>query len=130
MVGQSPESIQDPLHIFTDLCMTTVEELSSPYASTFSVEWQHVPRSQLSRFLTSDQLGLDKPEKLSYAAVTFGQGSTMTSMQSMPGYVNTVPILSPVPKGIVRQVPTPHSQVFPTCIPGLGVPTLNNYIVY
>merc|ERR1719186_1749459 len=50
-------------------------------------------------------------------------------MQSMP-YVNTVPILSPAPKGIVRQVATPHSQVFPTCIPGLGVPTLNNYIVY
>merc|ERR1719508_190019 len=135
MVGQSPESIQDPLHIFTDLCMTTVEELSSPYASTFSMEWQHVPRSQLSRFLTSDQLGLEKPEKLSYAAVTFGQGSTMTSpvvvtsMQSMSGYVNTVPILSPAPKGIIRQVPT-HSQVYPTCIPGLGVPSLNNYIVY
>merc|ERR1719186_2550735 len=96
----------------------------------------YVPRSQLSRFLTSDQLGLEKPEKLSYAAVTFGQGSTMTSpvvvtsMQSMPGYVNTVPILSPAPKGIIRQVPTPHSQVYPTCIPGLGVPSLNNYIVY
>merc|ERR1719186_2595585 len=115
--------------------MTTVEELSSPYASTFSVEWQHVPRSQLSRFLSNDQLGLEKPEKLSYAAVTFGQGSTMTSpvvvtsMQSMSGYVNTVPILSPAPKGIIRQVPT-HSQVFPTSIPGLGVPSLNNYIVY
>merc|ERR1719508_606889 len=84
--------------------------------------------------VTSDQLGLEKPEKLSYAAVTFSQGSTMTSpvvvtsMQSMPGHVNTVPILSP--QGIVRQVPTPHSRVFPTCIPGLGVPTLNNYIVY
>merc|ERR1719508_239925 len=84
--------------------------------------------------VTSDQLGLEKPEKLSYAAVTFSQGSTMTSpvvvtsMQSMPGHVNTVPILSP--QGIVRQIPTPHSQVFPTHIPGLGVPTLNNYIVY
>merc|ERR1719186_589893 len=96
----------------------------------------YVPRSQLSRFLTSDQLGLEKPEKLSYAAVTFGQGSTMinpvvvTSMQSMPGYVNTVPTLSPTPNGDIRQIPTPHRRAFPTHIPVLGVPTLNNCIVY
>merc|ERR1719466_714034 len=51
-------------------------------------------------------------------------------MQSMSGYVNTVPILSPAPDGDLRQIPTPYRRVFPTHIPGLGVPTLNNCIVY
>jgi len=129
MVGQSPETIQEPLHVFTDLCMETVAKLASPFATTFSVRWQHVPRPQLSRFLTSQQLGMDIPEKLSYAAVT--QGSTVTSpvvvtsMQSMPGYTNTVSLGSPNPHGDPRQV-----RVFPNHLGGLGVPWPHNLIVY
>jgi len=119
----------------TDKIMSAAQKLSSPYASTFDVMWQHVPRTQLSRFLTSKQLGREKPEKLSYAAVAIGHGSTMTTpavvpcMQSMTGD-NSVPVQSPTPQGSIRQVPTTISQVFPTHITSLGMPAFQNYMVY
>ena len=59
MVGQSPESVQEPLHVFTDICFGAAQKLNSTFASTFSVYWQHVPKSQLDRFLTKEQLGLE-----------------------------------------------------------------------
>jgi len=135
MVGQSAETIQEPLHVFTDLCMETAIKLDSPFATTFSVRWQHVPRSQLSRFLTRQQLGMEPPEKLSYAAIT--QGTTMTSpvvvtsMQSMSSYSNTVPLASPTPLVDPRHIPSPYARVFPTHhLAGLGVTWPTNYIVY
>ena len=78
MVGQSPESVQEPLHVFTDICFEAAQKLNSTFASTFSVYWQHVHKSQLNRFLTKEQLGLEKQQKLSYAAVTLGQGVVTT----------------------------------------------------
>jgi len=138
MVGQAPETIQEPMHVFTDHIMSTGQKLNSTYASTFNVMWQHVPRTQLSRFLTSHQLGCEKPEKLSYAAVAMGQGgniispAVVPSMQSINGD-DSVPVQSPTPQGSLRQVPSvpsPLSQVFPAHITGLGVPAFQNYIVY
>merc|ERR1719369_2126295 len=72
MVGQF--SRVEPLHVFTGICFGAAQKLNSTFASTFSVYWQHVPKSQLNRFLTKEQLGLKKQQKLSYAAVTLGQG--------------------------------------------------------
>ena len=137
MVGHSPETIQEPLHMFIDLNMATAHELSSPFASTFSLVWKHVPRSQLRKFVSSLELGLEKPEKLSYAAVTLGQGSPMsspvviTSMQSVAaGCVNTRPVLSPGQHGDMAPIPpTPLHRVFPTHMPSMGMPG-HNYIVY
>jgi len=136
MVGHSPETIQEPLHVFIDLNMATAYKLSSPYASTFSLVWQHVPRSQLRKFVSSLELGLEKPEKLSYAAVTLGQGTTMsspvvvTSMQSVAGSVNSLPVLSPGQHSDIAPIPpAPLHRVFPTHLPGLGV-TGQNYLVY
>jgi len=135
MVGQPPQTIQEPMHLFTDLVMSNVQKLISPYASTFNVMWQHVPRTQLSRFLTSQQLGYEKPEKLSYAAVAMRQGSTMTSPAVVPSMQastgdNLVTVQSPTPQGSVRQVTTPFSQVFPAQVTGLGMPAFQNYMVY
>ena len=45
MVGQSPEIVQEPLHYFTDLCMTTVSRLDSPHTPSFNVSWQHMTPS-------------------------------------------------------------------------------------
>ena len=123
--------------MFIDLNMATARKLSSPFASTFSLVWEHVQRSQLRKFVTSLELGLEKPEKLSYAAVTFGQGNTMsspvviTSMQSVAaGCVNTRPVLSPGQHGDMASFPpTPLHRVFPTQVPGMGMPG-HNYIVY
>lgn len=81
MVGQTPQTVQEPLHYFTDLCMSTVSKLDSAYCSTFSVNWSHLSRSQLTNHLTQQQLSLGRTERLTYAAVTMGQSqaSTMTS---------------------------------------------------
>ena len=133
MVGHSPETIQEPLHVFIDLNMGTAHKLSSPFASTFSLDWKHVSRSQLKKYVSSLDLGLEKPEKLSYAAVTFGQGSTMTSpvvitsMQSVTGYVNSNPVPSPSSQGdMLHLPPTPLTRMFPTPLPSLG----HNYMIY
>merc|ERR1719153_1683005 len=115
--------------------METSKRLESRFSSTFSVRWQHITKSQLSGFLTKQQLGVADSTKLSYAAVT--QGTTMASpvvvtsmQQSMLGYTNTtVPLVPP------QQVPvpvSPYARMFPSHpLPGLGVPsTWHNYIVY
>ena len=63
--------------------------------------------SGLEKYLSKSELGLGRSEKLSYAAVTLGQGqssgtmtsplvqSSVQSITSNPGYLNTVPLLSP-----------------------------------
>ena len=81
MVGQTPQTVQEPLHYFTDLCMSTVSKLDSAYCSTFSVNWSHLSRYQLTNHLTQQQLSLGRTERLTYAAVTMGQSQarTMTS---------------------------------------------------
>jgi len=132
-VGFSPETIQEPLHVFTELCMETSKRLESRFSSTFSVRWRHVPNTQLSGFLTKQQLGREDSTKLSYAAVT--QGTTMASpvvvnnmQQSLSGFSNTsVPVVAP------HQVPvSPYARIFPTHpMPVPGAPSVwHNYIVY
>ena len=146
MVGHTPEAVQDPMHYFTDLCITTVPKLNSPHMSSFTVTWQHLQKSQLGQYLTKQQLSLGRSEKLSYAAVTLGQGngSTMTSpmvLTSMAqtgtntGYMNTaVPILSPATQsqGDYRTMSHPqYNRVFPPPIAGMNpVMPPQNYIVY
>ena len=132
MVGQTPEIIQDPLHYFTDLCMSTVPKLGSNHGSTFSVSWQNLPRSNLCKYLSKQQTSLGRSEKLSYAAVTLGQGqgSTMTSpmvltsMQqpmtsSAPYITNSVPILSPASQSQMTH-PPPYNRVFSAPMSGLN----------
>lgn len=120
VVGYSSETIKEPLHVFTELCMDTSTRLESRFSSTFSVRWQHLVKSQLPNFLTSQQLGVEVVEKLSYAAVT--QGTTMASplvvtstmQQSNSTYINSVPLVSPPPVLDPQQVPvSPYSRVFP-----------------
>jgi len=130
VMDHRPETIQEPLHVFTDLCMETATKSVSRYSSTFSVRWQHLQQSQLGRFLSKQQLGMEVSEKLSYAAVTT-QGITMASprvipsLQTMPAYPKTVPLASPVP-----MVPSPYAGVFPNYhMAGMGVPW-QNFIVY
>jgi len=131
VVGYSPETIQEPLHVFTELCMETSKRLESRFSSTFSVRWQHVAKTQLPSFLSKQQLGTEVSTKLSYAAVT--QGTTMASpvvvtnmQQSMPGYNSTT-----VPLVAQQHVPvSPYARMFPSH-PLPGVPsTWHNYIVY
>merc|ERR1712142_923039 len=138
VAGYNSETIQEPLHIFTELCMDTSTRLESRFSSTFSVRWQHLSKSQLPNFLTSQQLGFDVVEKLSYAAVT--QGTTMasplvvTSMQQSNTYTNSVPLVSPSPILDPQQVPmSPYARVFPNHhLSGLpAVPSAwHNHLVY
>jgi len=137
LVGQSPETIQEPLHIFTELCMETAVSLQSRYSGSFSVRWQHVPRSELGRLLTKQQLGSEVAEKPSYAAVT--QGTTIAnpvvvlSTQQSMGTSTTAPLVTPALIVDNRQVAiSPYTRVFQNnpmpdlCVP----PSWHNYVVY
>ena len=73
IVGQTPEQMKEPLHVFVDVCNEAASKLITPFSSTFSVAWQHVPQSMLDKYLTKSQLNDEVPEKLSYAAVTQGR---------------------------------------------------------
>jgi len=138
LVGQSPETIQEPLHIFTELCMETAVSLQSRYSGSFSVRWQHIPRSELGRFLTKQQLGTKEvTEKLSYAAVA--QGTTIAnpvvvlSTQQSMATSTTAPIVNPAPTVDNRQVAiSPYTRVFQNNpMPELCVPSSwHNYVVY
>jgi len=138
LVGQSPETIQEPLHIFTELCMETAVSLQSRYSGSFSVRWQHIPRSELGRFLTKQQLGMEVPEKLSYAAVT--QGTTianpvvvLSTQQSMNNTSTTAPLVTPAPIVDHHQVAVPpYTRVFQNNpMPDLCAPSSwHNYVVY
>jgi len=138
VVGYSSETIQEPLHVFTELCMDISTRLESRFSTTFSVRWQHLVKSQLPNFLTSQQLGVEVVEKLSYAAVT--QGTTMASplvvtstlQQSNSTYVNSVPLVSPPPVMDPQQVPvSPYSRVFPHLSGLPAVPSAwHNYLVF
>lgn len=93
--------------------METAITLQSRYSPTFSVRWQHLPRSQLSQVLSKQQLGMEVPVKFSYAAVTRGttiaNPVVVTSMQECLQAFNTsVPLASPVP-----MVTQPYTRVFP-----------------
>ena len=135
VVGQSPQTIQEPLHIFTELCMETAVSLQSRYSTSFSVRWQHIPKSELGRFLTKQQLGIEVVEKLSYAAVT--QGTTIanpvviSSVHSMTTST-TVPLASPAPIVDHQVAASPYTRVFQNNpLPGLSAPPpWHNYIVY
>jgi len=133
VVGEPPESIQEPLHIFSDLCMDMASKLYSPHSSTFHVHWEQLPRAQLPRFLTKTQLGTEVPQKLSYAAVAQGCHMTspvmVSSMQSMTCYTSSVPLASPTHVDPCH-VPPPYTRVFPSHhLPGVDM-SWSNYIVY
>lgn len=136
MVGQSPEVVQEPLHYFTDLCMSTVGSLGSRHAASFSVSWQQVGRGQLGSQLTRQQMAMGRDtqaERLSYAAVTLG--SAVTSCTQLPSsvsssYSSTVAMVSPSPGSCQLSHPPPYNRVFSAGhLPGQVAPP-PNYIVY
>ena len=147
MTGQSAENIQGPLYQFQERCIEMVQETKSPFVRSFTVSWQHLPRTQLGNHLTKQEISMGRVEKPSYAAVTMGGDpeNTMTSPMSMtslsgaPGFINSGPVLSPASgaQGDYRHMshPPPYNRVFSAgqALNGYnGVVTgpPHNYIVY
>ena len=112
MVGQSPTSIEDHLHFYTNLCIQTAQKLNSTFCQSFLVEWRHLYRSQLASYLTKQQLGLETTDKPSYAEVTQGGVATLSAPATPTPVLTTSPSPLPVPSYLsLAATSVPQSQL-------------------